>query len=62
MRTLSTHFSEIPEKMIENSSHSFSEPDIDVMTSEKFSLPPIKVEEVQNEMSRLSTRKASGFD
>jgi hypothetical protein len=47
--------------MIENSSHSFSELDIDVMTSEKFSLPPIKVEEVQN-ASRLSTRKASGFD
>ncbi len=61
MRALSTHFSEIPEKMIENSSHSFSELDIDVMTSEKFSLPPIKVEEVQN-ASRLSTRKASGFD
>jgi hypothetical protein len=48
--------------MINSFQEIFGEPDIDIITSEKFTFPIIQKEEIETELRKVSARKASGFD
>jgi hypothetical protein len=48
--------------MINSFQEIFGEPDIDIITSEKFTFPIIQKEEIETELRKVSSRKASGFD
>jgi hypothetical protein len=56
------HFTQTPENMINSFQEIFGEPDIDIITSEKFTFPIIQKKEIETELRKVSVHKASGFN